>query len=99
MHVADAQQRVDVGVVRVLAQRVDCMIIIGGYNSANTKRLAEVCTELQSKTYHIETAQQLVPAWFKGVDKVGVTAGASTPKWLIDEVMERIEEINRDKKY
>ena len=82
-----------------LAQRVDSMIVIGGYNSANTKRLAEVCAELQPRTYHIETAQQLVPEWFKGVGKIGVTAGASTPKWLIDEVMERIEVINRDKKY
>jgi 4-hydroxy-3-methylbut-2-en-1-yl diphosphate reductase len=81
-----------------LAQQVDCMIVIGGYNSANTKRLAEVCAELLPKTYHIETAQQLVPNWFEQVEKVGVTAGASTPKWLIDEVMERIEEINRDKK-
>jgi 4-hydroxy-3-methylbut-2-enyl diphosphate reductase len=82
-----------------LAQRVDSMIVIGGYNSANTKRLAEVCTELQPRTHHIETAQQLDPEWFEGVGKIGVTAGASTPKWLIDEVMERIEEINRDKKY
>jgi 4-hydroxy-3-methylbut-2-en-1-yl diphosphate reductase len=81
-----------------LAQQVDCMIVIGGYNSANTKRLAEVCAELLPKTYHIETAQQLVSDWFEQVEKVGVTAGASTPKWLIDEVMERIEEINRDKK-
>jgi 4-hydroxy-3-methylbut-2-enyl diphosphate reductase len=82
-----------------LAKQVDCMIVIGGYNSANTKRLAEVCSELQPKTHHIETAQQLDPDWFTGVGKVGVTAGASTPKWLIDEVMERIEEIDGDKKY
>jgi 4-hydroxy-3-methylbut-2-enyl diphosphate reductase len=82
-----------------LARRVDCMIVIGGYNSANTKRLAEVCAELQPKTHHIETAQQLDPAWFSGVGRVGITAGASTPKWLIDEVMERIGEINIDKKY
>ncbi|KAF0215982.1 MAG: 4-hydroxy-3-methylbut-2-enyl diphosphate [Geobacteraceae bacterium] len=82
-----------------LAKEVDCMIVIGGYNSANTKRLAEVCTELQSKTHHIETAQQLNPAWFEGVSKVGVTAGASTPKWLIDEVMERIGQINGGKIY
>ncbi len=80
-----------------LAGRVDCMIVIGGYNSANTKRLAEVCTELQPKTYHIEMAQQLNPIWFEGVDKVGVTAGASTPKWLIDEVLEQIEKINKHK--
>ncbi len=82
-----------------LAKEVDCMIVIGGYNSANTKRLAEVCTELQPKTYHIETAGQLDAAWFGGVARVGITAGASTPKWLIDEVMERIGAINNDKKH
>jgi 4-hydroxy-3-methylbut-2-enyl diphosphate reductase len=82
---------------KTLARQVDCMIVIGGYNSANTKRLAEVCTELQPKTYHIEKAQQLNQQWFKGVKKVGVTAGASTPKWLIDEVLEQIEKFNRDK--
>ena len=81
-----------------LAKKVDCMVVIGGYNSANTKRLAEVCSELQPKTYHIETAQQLDHRWFKGVETVGVTAGASTPKWLIDEVIERIELLNKDKK-
>ena len=82
-----------------LARQVDCMIVIGGYNSANTRRLAEVCGELQTKTHHIETAQQLDPVWFEGVGRVGITAGASTPKWLIDEVMERIGQINRDKIY
>jgi 4-hydroxy-3-methylbut-2-en-1-yl diphosphate reductase len=82
---------------KTLARQVDCMIVIGGYNSANTKRLAEVCTELQPKTHHIEKAQQLNRQWFKGVLKVGVTAGASTPKWLIDEVLEQIEKFNRDK--
>jgi 4-hydroxy-3-methylbut-2-enyl diphosphate reductase len=82
-----------------LARQVDCMIVIGGYNSANTRRLAEVCGELQTKTHHIETAQQLDPVWFEGVGRVGITAGASTPKWLIDEVMERIGQINKDKIY
>jgi len=82
---------------KTLAKQVDCMIVIGGYNSANTKRLAEVCTELQPKTYHIEMAQQLNRQWFNGVKKVGVTAGASTPKWLIDEVLEQIEKFNMDK--
>ena len=81
-----------------LAKQVDCMIVIGGYNSANTKRLAEVCAELLPRTYHLETAEQLNPAWFESVGKVGVTAGASTPKWLIDEVLGKIEEMNRDKK-
>lgn len=80
-----------------LARQVDCMIVIGGYNSANTRRLAQVCTELQPKTYHIETAGQVDPAWFAGVSRVGVTAGASTPKWLIDEVIDRIARIDADK--
>ena len=79
-----------------LAKQVDCMVVIGGYNSANTKRLTEVCTELQPRSFQIETAQELNPAWFDGVERVGVTAGASTPKWLIDEVVERIEQINRN---
>ena len=82
---------------KALASKVECMIVIGGYNSANTKRLAEVCAELQPRTYHIEMAQQLNPGWFEGVQRVGVTAGASTPKWLIDEVLEQIEKFNRDK--
>jgi 4-hydroxy-3-methylbut-2-enyl diphosphate reductase len=82
-----------------LAKQVDCMIVIGGYNSANTRRLAEVSAELQPRTHHIETAEQLNSEWFKGVGKAGVTAGASTPKWLIDEVVEQIHQISRDKKY
>jgi 4-hydroxy-3-methylbut-2-enyl diphosphate reductase len=74
-----------------LARQVDCMIVIGGYNSANTCRLAEVCSLLQPQTHHIERADQIEATWFAGVTKVGVTAGASTPKWLIDEVIERIQ--------
>jgi len=76
-----------------LARQVDCMIVIGGYNSANTRRLAEICTALQSQTHHIETADQIDAAWFAGKRKVGVTAGASTPKWLIDEVVARIQSV------
>ncbi|MBW4056328.1 MAG: 4-hydroxy-3-methylbut-2-enyl diphosphate reductase [Proteobacteria bacterium] len=78
-----------------LAGRVDCMLVIGGFNSANTRRLLEVCTELQPRTYHIETAAEINPAWFEGAERVGVTAGASTPKWIIDEVMNKIEELNK----
>ncbi|NJD39125.1 MAG: 4-hydroxy-3-methylbut-2-enyl diphosphate reductase [Geobacter sp.] len=74
-----------------LAHQVDCMIVIGGYNSANTRRLAEICAELQPRTHHIETAAEIDSSWFVGVETVGVTAGASTPKWIIDEVIERLE--------
>lgn len=79
-----------------LAKQVDCMLVVGGLNSANTRRLSEVCKELQRRTYHIETAAEIDPAWFEGVERVGVTAGASTPKWIIDEVMNRIEGINKN---
>jgi len=81
-----------------LAGQVDCMIVIGGYNSANTKRLAEVCKELLPRTHHIEIAGQLDASWFDGVEKVGITAGASTPKWLIDEVIDRVREIDGEKR-
>jgi 4-hydroxy-3-methylbut-2-enyl diphosphate reductase len=78
-----------------LAGQVDCMLVVGGFNSANTHRLLEVCAEIQPRTYHIETAAEINPAWFEGAEKVGVTAGASTPKWIIDEVMNKVEELNK----
>jgi len=78
-----------------LACQVDCMLVVGGFNSANTRRLAEVCAELQPRTHHIETAAEINPDWFDGVERVGVTAGASTPKWIIDEVVSRVEDINK----
>jgi 4-hydroxy-3-methylbut-2-enyl diphosphate reductase len=80
---------------KTLAGQVDCMLVIGGYNSANTHRLLEVCAELQPQTYHIETADEIDPVWLEGAERVGVTAGASTPKWIIDEVMNKIEELNK----
>jgi 4-hydroxy-3-methylbut-2-enyl diphosphate reductase len=78
-----------------LAGQVDCMLVVGGFNSANTRRLVEVCAELQPHTHHIETAAEIDPVWFEGAERVGVTAGASTPKWIIDEVMNKIEELNK----
>jgi 4-hydroxy-3-methylbut-2-enyl diphosphate reductase len=78
-----------------LAGQVDCMLVVGGFNSANTSRLLEVCADLQPRTYHIETAAEIDPEWFVGAERVGVTAGASTPKWIIDEVMNKIEELNK----
>jgi 4-hydroxy-3-methylbut-2-enyl diphosphate reductase len=78
-----------------LAGQVDCMLVVGGFNSANTHRLLEVCAEIQPRTYHIETAAEINPDWFEGAKRVGVTAGASTPKWIIDEVINKIEELNK----
>lgn len=81
-----------------IASQVDCMLVIGGFNSANTRRLAEICLEIQPRTHHVETADQLAADWFRGCKSVGITAGASTPKWLIDEVVERINAMETDKK-
>lgn len=78
-----------------LAGQVDCMLVVGGFNSANTHRLFEVCAELQPRTYQIETAAEIDPSWFEGAERVGVTAGASTPKWIIDEVVNKIEQLNK----
>lgn len=79
-----------------LAPKVDVMIIIGGKNSGNTRRLHAIAKSLNPNSYHIETADELDPAWFEGVKRVGITAGASTPDWIIEEVKGRIEEICRE---
>jgi len=80
---------------KALSQEVDVMVVIGGYNSSNTHKLADVAAERLGKqdTHHIETAQELEPRWFEGKKHVGVTAGASTPDYLIQEVVKAIEEL------
>ena len=78
---------------REIAGRVDVMLVIGGFNSANTSRLAQICRELQPRTHHLETAGEIEPFWFAGAASIGITAGASTPRWLIDEVIERVAEL------
>lgn len=80
---------------RALAQEVDVMIVIGGYNSSNTHKLAEVATARLGKenTHHVETAQELRQEWFDKKNHVGVTAGASTPDYLIKEVISEIEKM------
>ncbi len=79
---------------RQIAAEVDLMLVIGGFNSANTSRLARLCKEQQPETYHIETANQLQDAWFESKGRVGITAGASTPAWIIDEVLQRLNKIS-----
>jgi 4-hydroxy-3-methylbut-2-enyl diphosphate reductase len=75
-----------------LAEECDCMLIIGGRNSANTNRLYELSREKQPDTYHIETVEDLDSNWFSGKQTIGISAGASTPQWLIDEVVNKLEE-------
>jgi 4-hydroxy-3-methylbut-2-enyl diphosphate reductase len=76
--------------VRELASQVDLMIVIGGYNSSNTKKLKLVCDELGVKAYHIERASELTPEMFQGHEHVGITAGTSTPHEVIEEVYQAI---------
>jgi (E)-4-hydroxy-3-methyl-but-2-enyl pyrophosphate reductase len=77
---------------RELAGQVDVMLIVGGRNSANTARLAEICAEVSDRSYHIETADEIDPKWFDGAERVGITGGASTPDWIIEGVVARLIE-------
>jgi len=77
---------------RKLAEKSDVMIVIGGKNSGNTKRLYQICKSVQKDTYHIEVEKELKKEWFDGKHKVGVTAGASTPDWIIENVVKQIKE-------
>ncbi len=76
-----------------MAGKVNVMVVVGGKNSANTTQLANLCASIPVRTYHIETADELDNGWFKGIGKVGITAGASTPDWIIYAVKERIKDI------
>ncbi|MFQ3548727.1 MAG: 4-hydroxy-3-methylbut-2-enyl diphosphate reductase [Armatimonadota bacterium] len=78
-----------------LSKRVDLMIIVGGKNSANTNRLAEICQKTGKPVYHIETSDELQKEWFNGVESVGITAGASTPDWIIEDVKNAIERLSQ----
>jgi len=79
--------------VEKMVDEVDALVVIGGHGSSNTTRLAELGRDHRLHTYHIETPEELDPAWFEGVEKVGVTSGASTPDWIITQVLHRLQEI------
>ncbi|HEV8289924.1 MAG TPA: 4-hydroxy-3-methylbut-2-enyl diphosphate reductase [Candidatus Norongarragalinales archaeon] len=74
------------------AHIVDVMVIVGGKNSSNTKRLAEVCEEIVP-TYHVEYPSEIKTEWFTGKKKVGVSAGASTPDFVIQETIEYLQKL------
>ena len=76
--------------VHELADQVDLMIVIGGFNSSNTKKLVHVCTEKGVEAHHIESFHQLNQEWFIGRQHVGITAGTSTPEDVINEVHSEI---------
>ncbi len=76
-----------------LAREVDVMVVVGGKKSANTRNLRDACEEQGTRSYHIEGPDELRAEWFEGVARVGLTAGASTPDYSIDQVEARIRAI------
>jgi 4-hydroxy-3-methylbut-2-enyl diphosphate reductase len=78
---------------RALAGEVDVFYIIGGRHSSNSRKLLAVCQEQCGKSFLIETEDEINPEDLRGVEKVGLTAGASTPNWLIEKIGKRLEEM------
>ncbi|MFC3847429.1 4-hydroxy-3-methylbut-2-enyl diphosphate reductase [Helicobacter baculiformis] len=76
--------------VKELSQEVDVMIIVGGKTSSNTKQLFHIAKGFCADSYLVEDAQDLDPQWFKNKKLCGISAGASTPDWIIESVRERI---------
>lgn len=76
-----------------LAEEADVIIVIGGRNSANTARLAQLCRKVQPRTHHIEDIAELQPAWFEGAGTVAITAGASTPSEQMEAAAEWLRKL------
>ena len=73
--------------------KIDALLVVGGHGSSNTTRLAEMGRARAVPTYHIETAAEIVPAWLDGIGTLGVVSGASTPNWIIEDVMLRLQDL------
>ena len=82
---------------RKLAKKVDLMIVIGGKKSANTGRLANLSKQAGVETYHIEDEKQLNKNWFKNKRYIGIASGASTPEWLTDRIITKINDLAQDR--
>ena len=78
--------------VIAMASKMDAMFIVGGKNSANTRRLAHLTQMQQTPTFHIETPEEMESIDLSSYNRIGVSAGASTPNWIIDRVMDKIME-------
>jgi len=81
---------------RELAQEVDVTLVVGGRSSANTRHLLEVCREEGTPAYQVESAEELRAEWLQGCQRVGVTAGASTPESAVEAVVRRVQEIAQE---
>lgn len=79
--------------IKELADKNDVVVVIGSPESANSNRLWEIAKRINPRTYFIEKVEQLQEDWFVDCEAVAVTAGASTPKWIIDSVLDKIKNI------
>ena len=79
---------------RELAGEVDVMLVVGGKNSSNTTKLYQIAKSVNPRSFHIESKEEIDENWFKGAESVGITAGASTPQWVIEEIVEKVREIS-----
>jgi 4-hydroxy-3-methylbut-2-enyl diphosphate reductase len=77
-----------------LARQVELMIVVGGRNSANTNRLVELCRQINTPTHLVEVAEEIGSHWLEGKHKIGISAGASTPQWIISKVVKRLKAFN-----
>ena len=76
-----------------LAEESDLMLVVGGHTSANSKHLVELCSRV-TKTYFIETADEIQTSWLQDKHHIGITSGASTDEQTIDEVVKKLESLN-----
>jgi 4-hydroxy-3-methylbut-2-enyl diphosphate reductase len=79
-----------------LAKVVDLMIVIGGFNSANTTKLAYLSKKIGTETYHIENKSQLDQTWFRDKKKIGITTGTSTPDYVTSQVIKEIKRLTQN---
>ena len=82
--------------VAELARKSDVMLVIGGKNSANTGKLVAICMQSGVATHHIQSVHNIDPQWFANASTVGIAAGASTPEWIIREVVDLVMETNNE---
>jgi|WetSurMetagenome_2_1015567.scaffolds.fasta_scaffold30372_2 small subunit ribosomal protein S1 len=79
-----------------LAREVDCLLVVGGRNSSNTLRLYRRCLDSGVPAHLVESADDIEPAWFSEVRRIGLTTGTSTPAWIIEAVLARLDGISRE---
>lgn len=89
-HICPATTQRQQAVIK-LARKIGTVVIVGSAKSSNSNRLKEVAEVVDAHAHIVDTAKELNPSWFKGAQRVAVSSGASTPEWLLDEVVEKIK--------